>query len=346
MVEIVFPTTARELSLAIGADLQGEGDLEIFGISSLDLAHKGKLTFYAEKKYESQFNKLSGVTILTTKELASPQKGNAFLVVENPKKTFSELAKQFLPSSPWKEISPAAVIHPTAIIDAGVAIGPFAVICERVKIGARTTIYPNAYIGPGTIIGEDCQIHASVALIANVEIGDRVNIFAGSVLGSEGFGFLEGGGAYSAVPQIGKVVIEEDVRIGAKCTIDRSTLGETRVGSGTKIDDQVHIGHNCRIGKNCILCAQVGMAGSTVLEDDVILAGQVGLAGHMTVGKGAQLGGQTGAGTNLKGGERYLGSPAAPLRETLRSFKYSLKLSQLFERVKKIEALLERLGTP
>lgn len=338
MMDIVFPTTAGALSRVLGAELIGNGDQAISKIASLDSAHGGTLTFFSEKKFGPLIEKLSGVTVLTTKELVTEAAANTLLVVENPKKVFAELAKRFMPVLPWRGISDQAVIHPTANLGADVVVGPFAVIAEGAQVGARSVIYPNAYVGPGVRIGEDCEIHPSVTLVTNVEIASRVKIFAGSVLGSEGFGFLEGGGVYTAIPQIGKVVIEEDVRIGAKCTIDRSTFGETRIGKGTKIDDQVHVGHNCRIGKNCILCAQVGLAGSTILEDDVILGGQVGLAGHMTVGRGAQLGGQTGAGTNLKGGERYLGSPAAPLRETLRSFKYSLKLAELFERVKKIEA--------
>lgn len=346
MMEIVFPTTAGELGRALHADLIGNGELPISGVSALDSAQAGSLTFFSEKKYESLLEKLEGVTILTTRDLANQMNANAVLVVENPKKAFSEITKRFLPPSPWKEISSQANIHPGASIAKDCAIAPFAVIGEGAKIGARTVVYSGAYVGPGVIIGEDCEIHPNVALIANVEIGNRVKIFSGSVLGSEGFGFLEGGGSYTAIPQIGKVVIEDDVRIGAKCTIDRSTFGETRIGKGSKLDDQVHIGHNCRIGSNCILCAQVGLAGSTILEDDVILGGQVGLGGHMTVGKGAQLGGQTGAGTNLKGGERYLGSPAAPLRETLRSFRYTLKLPELFDKVKKLEAKINKMETP
>lgn len=345
-MEIVFPTTAGELSRALGADLLGDSELIISGVASLDAAHGGSVTFCSEKKYELLLGKLTGVTVLTTKELAVPHSSNTFLVVENPKKVFSEIAKQFLPVSPWKEVSSQASIHPGAVLGRATVVAPFAVICEGAKIGSRTVVYPHAYIGPGVTIGDDCEIHPSVTLLANVEIGNRVKVFSGSVLGSEGFGFLEGKGAYTAIPQIGKVVIEDDVRIGAKCTIDRGTFGETRVGQGTKLDDHVHISHNCRIGKNCIICAQAGLAGSTILEDEVILGGQVGLGGHMTVGKGAQLGGQTGAGTNLTAGEKYLGSPAAPLRDRLLSFKYSLKLPELFKRVQKIEAQLNPMETP
>ena len=173
--------------------------------------------------------------------------------------------------------------------------------------------------------------------ICQVVVGNRVKILSGSVLGSEGFGFLEGDSGYTEMPQIGWVHIEDDVRIGAKCTIDRSTLGATVVGKGTKIDDQVHVGHNCRIGKNCILCAQVGLAGSSILEDGVILAGQVGVAGHLTIHKNAICGGQTGVTRDLEANQKYFLTPATPLTEALRTVTASKKLPEILKRIKKLE---------
>lgn len=340
MQEVVFPTTAGVLGNFFGAEIRGNREQEITRLSSLENAKPGSLVFFSDKRFRSQLEHLKNVVLLTSPELLDGNLDLTVLLVPNPRKAFAEVAKLFVPIAPWKGISDKAVIAPSALLASSVHVGPFATICEGAKIGGGTVIYPHAYIGPGVEIGENCEIFPHVALISQVQIGNRVQIFAGSVLGSEGFGFLEGDSGYSPMPQIGKVVIEDDVRIGAKCTVDRSTLGETRIGAGTKIDDQVHIGHNCRIGKNCILCAQVGLAGSTILEDDVILAGQVGLAGHLTVGKGARLGGQTGASTNLKGGETYLSSPAMPIREALLTYKYMRKLPELAQRIRKLEEKL------
>jgi UDP-3-O-[3-hydroxymyristoyl] glucosamine N-acyltransferase len=192
-------------------------------------------------------------------------------------------------------------------------------------------------------VGEGCEIHPYVSVFTLVEIGNHVKIFSGSVLGSEGFGFIEGANGYIEMPQLGKVVVEDNVRIGANCTIARGTLGETRIGKGSKLDDQVHIAHNCILGKNCILCGQASLAGSTVLEDEVVLGGQVGLAGHLTVGKGAKLAGQSGASINLKPGETYLGSPAIPIREAIRAFVQWRKLPELAKRIQHLQKVLESL---
>lgn len=265
-----------------------------------------------------------------------------YLVVPDPQTAFASIARQFDRPAVWEGISPQAAIHPSAVLASGVSVGPFAVIGEGCRVGAGSHIFSGAALGAFVEIGEGCQIHPQVTLHDRTQIGNRVKILAGSVIGSDGFGLLakDNTGAHGEMPQLGNVVIEDDVRVGAKCTIDRGTLGETRVGRGTKIDDQVHIGHNCQIGSNCVLCAQVGIAGSTVLEDDVVVAGQVGIGHDVRIGKGAVIGAKSATSVNLDAGENYFGIPAIPLRESLRVVRAWRKLPDLLTRMKRVEKAL------
>jgi UDP-3-O-[3-hydroxymyristoyl] glucosamine N-acyltransferase len=217
-------------------------------------------------------------------------------------------------------------------------------------IGAGTVLYPYVFVGSQVEVGQNCMIYPNVSLLEKVKIGNRVKIFPGAVLGADGFGLMTretaGEGSVSEMPQIGNVVIEDDVRIGANSTIDRGTLGETRIGKGSKLDDQVHIGHNSKIGKNCILCGQVGLSGSVVVEDNVVMGGQVGVSDHMKIGKGARIGGQAGVGTDLEGGEEYFGSPALPMKLSLRILRQFKRLPELVERIRALEEVLGKKGKP
>lgn len=339
MQPIEFPTTAATLGKILGAEILGNGDISVLAVGSLEsaVAIPGTLAFLSEKKHVPMLSRLNGSVVLTTPELAQSLAQTACLVVADPKRVFAEIAKNFLPKNPWSGRSPQAVIHPKAKLGANVNVGPFAVICEGASVGEGTTIYPHSYVGPDVVVGNSCEIHPFTTLLQNVVVGNRVRIFSGSVLGSEGFGFLDSSSGFTLMPQIGKVVIEDDVRIGAKCTVDRATLGETRIKRGTIIDDQVHIGHNCTVGERNALCAQVGLAGSTTLENNVMLGGQVGLAGHLTVGEGARMAGQSGSSSNLTGGKTYLGSPAVPIEDSIKVFRATRKLPGLMDRVRKLE---------
>jgi UDP-3-O-[3-hydroxymyristoyl] glucosamine N-acyltransferase len=344
MQGIDFPVTAKAIGQAFGATVVGDPEAVAQCISSLEEALNKKaevLTFLSEKKHASLLTKLEKGIVLATEEMVQSHLPVTFVVVPNPKKVFAEIARQFLPKTPWTGISPQSHIDPKAVLGANVSVGPFAVIAEGAVIGEGTTIYPHAYIGPQVELGRNCEIHPYVTLLVNVRLGDRVRVFSGSVLGSEGFGFIEGDGGFQAMPQIGWVVVEDDVRIGAKCTIDRATLGETRIKRGSILDDQVHVGHNCTVGGRNILCAQVGLAGSTILEEDVMLGGQVGLAGHLRVGKGARLAGQTGSSSNLPGGKTYLGSPALPIEDSIKIFRAARRLPELADRLRKLEEKLD-----
>ena len=340
MQTLQFPTTAREVASLFNAPIIGNQDELISFLSSVQTAEVGSLSYLSDRKYVSRLATIKGGVVLTQVEFADETLPLTYIVVKDPKRVFAQIAKEWLPKNPWIGISAKAEIHPQASVHPSAHVGPFTIIGEGAKIGANTVIYPHCYIGPGVEVGEACEIYSHVNLVTLVRIGNRVRIFSGSVLGSEGFGFLEGATGYTEMPQLGKVVVEDDVRIGANCTIDRSTLGETLIGRGSKLDNLVHVGHNCKIGKNCIVCAQVGLAGSTLLEDDVILGGQVGLGGHLTVGKGARVGGQSGTSTNLKGGVTYFSTPSIPVREALRSYRYLKTLPELVGRIRIIEGKL------
>lgn len=338
MREISFPISAEKLSQLIDCSLLGDGSVQVEKLSSLPEAKKGSLTFLAENRLASQLEKLEqGVTVITKAQWVNRETPVTFLVVPEPRRAFAEIARLTIPSSPWKGVSPQAIIHPNSKIEEDVTIGPFSVVCENVVIKKGTRVHPSVYIGPNVTIGSQCELHPFVNLMGSVELGNSVKVFGGTVIGSEGFGYLESDEKFSEVPQIGGVVIEDEVRIGAKCTIDRGTLGNTVIGRGTKIDDQVHIGHNCIIGKNNILCAQVGLAGSTILKDGVILGGQVGVAGHLTIHEKAICGGQTGVTRDLPGGQKYFLTPATPLTEALRNFTLVKKIPEILRRLRQLE---------
>lgn len=338
MGPLEFPTTAGKIADLLNATLLGDPNVPVEGLNSVENASRGSLCFLAEKKAAKFLNSSRlGAVVLTKKEFIRDDLPLTYIILEEPKLAFAQLAKSFLPKNRWTGISQKAEIHPSAQVDLLAHIGPFAVICEGAKIGAHTIIYPQAYIGPGVHVGAGCEIHPNVVLLALVHLGNHVKIFSGSVLGSEGFGLIEGASGHVEMPQVGTVVVEDNVRIGPHCTIDRGTFGETRIGQGSKLDAHVHVGHNCQIGKNSILCAQVGLAGSATLEEGVVLAGQVGVGDHITIGKGARVGGQTGVTTNLKGGATYFSTPVMPIRQALRSHHFVKALPEIVDRIKSLE---------
>jgi UDP-3-O-[3-hydroxymyristoyl] glucosamine N-acyltransferase len=207
-----------------------------------------------------------------------------------------------------------ASVDPSATLGTGVSIGAFVCVGARAEIGARTVLHPHVVIGPEAKIGEDCVLHAHASVRDRVIVGHRVTLQNGAVIGSEGFGFAtRADGTHQKIPQVGIVVLGDDVEIGANSTVDRPAIGETRIGSGTKVDNLVHIAHGVKIGKNVRLAALVGIAGSSILEDDVVLAGQVGVINHVRVGRGAQVASKSAVMSDLEGGQTYAGIPAVPI---------------------------------
>jgi UDP-3-O-[3-hydroxymyristoyl] glucosamine N-acyltransferase len=251
-------------------------------------------------------------------------------------------------------VSPQAAVGKNVEMADGVAIGPHAYIGDNVRIGRGTEIHPGATIGRGSVVGDDCVLHSGVHIYDGVTIGSRVIIHAGAVIGADGFGYVQENVSASGAPsdepvrhrkvrQIGRVIIEDDVEIGANSTIDRPAVGETRIQAGTKIDNLVHIAHGVSVGRRVLLAAQVGISGSAVIDDDVILAGQVGVAGHLRIGKGAMATAQSGIPGSLEAGEYVSGSPAIPHRDWLKSAAAYRSLPAFRKRVAELESRLAEL---
>ena len=339
--EGVHVLTAAAIADAVGGELRGEPTVRVTGIAPLDRARDDQLSFLASAKYASLFASSHAGVVLVSPELAeSPGATRARVIVARPHDALLSLIPRFYrPAAREPGIHPTAVIGRGARIGDDASIGPFVVVERRAVIGERATIGSHCVIGEGVRLGNDVTLFPSVTLYAGAELGDRVMIHAGARIASDGFGYVFRGGAHEKIPHVGRCVIESDVEIGANSTIDRGSIDDTVVGAGTKIDNLVHVAHNVRIGRLCLIMAQVGIAGSVRVEDGCILAGQVGVSGHHTIGKGATLAAQAGVFGDIPAGETWSGYPARPHKEALRAHAALFKLSGL---VRGIEKLLDR----
>ncbi|MGH9493392.1 MAG: UDP-3-O-(3-hydroxymyristoyl)glucosamine N-acyltransferase [Candidatus Sulfotelmatobacter sp.] len=325
----------NEIARATGARLIGEGQVEVSGVASIESASSADLVFVDDKKYlEAALQSRAGA-IIAGEFAASVASGKPVLISDRPKLEFARAAALLRDSadSARGNIAAAAVVHPTATLGAGVRVEERAVIGERARIGENSRIGAGCAIGNDVVIGAGCEIYPKVTIYPGTTVGDRVILHAGAVLGSDGFGYVRDGktGRYEKFPQVGRLVIEDDVEIGANTTIDRGALDETRIGRGTKIDNLVHIGHNCQIGEDVVIAAQTGLSGSIVIENGVVLGGQVGIGEHARIGEGVMLGGQGGVLPNkiLRGkGLAFWGTPAQPLREYLKQLATLARLTK------------------
>jgi UDP-3-O-[3-hydroxymyristoyl] glucosamine N-acyltransferase len=328
----------QDIAARLDCRLEGDGSIEIRGVAAIEDAGAGDLTFFANAKYAADLRATrASAVILGEKAEAAPC---AMLRTRHPYLAFAQAVALF--ADPWR---PPTGVHALAAIGEGVtlgpdvSIGPFVVIGDGVRIGARTILHPHATIGRRAEIGEDCILHPHVSIRERAQIGHRVILHDGVVIGADGFGFARRpDGTHQKIPQVGAIVIEDDVEVGANSAIDRPAVGETRIGAGTKIDNLVQIAHGVSIGRNVLLAAQVGVAGSVTIEDDVTLAGQVGVAGHLTIGKGVIATAQSGIPNSVEPGAFISGYPAIPNREWLKSSAVFHKLPEL----KKLVADLER----
>lgn len=324
-----------------------EGELgvrHITGVSSLKDAHRGEATFIGSNKYIEDLKETNASLVILASDIeCSPKEGQLFLRVEKPSIEIAKLCelialKMWAPPNPG--IHRFADIDASAEIDPSASIGPFVTIGPNVVIGPRCVIKSGCSIFDSCRLGEDCYLSANVTLERDTVVGSRVRVHSGTVIGSDGFGYEFDNGKHRKVPQIGSVIIGDDVEIGANTTIDRGRFGPTRVGEGTKIDNLVQIGHNCIIGKHCILCGLVGMAGSTELEDYVVMAGGSGTSGHLKIGQGAQLSGRCTAYSDLPGGAKYGGDPAVSLIAHQRITVVKRRLPELWKRMTNLEKQL------
>ena len=336
----------RELAERLACRLDGDGEIEIVRVAGIQDAQPGDLTFLANPKYEQTLGQTRASAVLLRDD--APAAPCAMLRTRDPYLAFARAVGLFAPAwRPAPGTHPMAAVAADATIGRDVSIGAFVSIGEGAAIGDRTVIFPNVTIGPGTTIGADCVIHSNVAIRERVTVGNRVVLQNGVVIGSDGYGFVRrGDGTHEKIPQIATVVIEDDVELGANTAIDRPAVGETRIGSGTKIDNLVQIGHGVTVGRNVLMAAQVGIAGSTDVADDVIFGGQVGVGGHLTIGRGAVAVGQSGVTNSLDPGAMVAGYPAIDTHEWRRASVLFKRLPELKRRIEELEARLAELAPP
>ncbi len=317
----------------------------IRGIAALAAARAGDLSFLGNPKYKGEVATTGASLVLVPADFeGEPRAGQLFLLVDNPSAALARVCARIehaLQPPAVPGVHPSAVVAADAQIAASAEIGPLCVVEPGARIGDRACLQAAVFVGRGTVVGDDCRLMPGVRLYAGCQLGRRVRLHANVVVGSDGFGYEFVGGRHEKVPQIGQAVIEDDVEIGAGTTIDRARFGRTVIGEGTKIDNLVQVGHNVVIGRHCILCAQVGISGSTTIEDYVVLAGQVGLAGHITVGKGAKAGGQAGLTADVPPGAYVNGNPAMPFMLERRIAVLHRRLPELFHRVEALEVQIK-----
>ncbi|MDD4955528.1 MAG: UDP-3-O-(3-hydroxymyristoyl)glucosamine N-acyltransferase [Candidatus Omnitrophica bacterium] len=339
----MIKVTLGEIAKLVEGELVGDRETLITGISGIKEAKKGDITFLANPKYESLLEETQASAIITSKLSVASSK--PLIKTENPSFAFAKVVAMFVPEAIYhpKGQSAQAFISPKAKIGKNVAVGPFAIIEDNAVVGDDTIVYGGCYIGYDTRIGKKCIIYPNVSIRERIEIGSRVIIHCGTVIGSDGFGFAKVRGVQEKIPQIGTVVVEDDVEIGANVTIDRARFDKTLIGKGTKIDNLVQIAHNVIIGENCLIVAQAGISGSTTIGKNVILAGQAGLVGHITVGDGAIAAAQAGVTKSIPPHTMVSGYPARKHDVARRVNACVQNLPQLYKHIKELEQKIEKL---
>lgn len=338
-----------ELAERLGCRLEGDGGLEIGRVASLEHAAEGDITFFANPKYAAALRRTRASAVILGEDV--PGAPCATLRAQHPYLAFANALTVFVSSAnPAPGVDELSMVAGDAVLGGDVSVGPFSSIGRGARIGDRTVIYPNVCVGDHAVIGDDCVIHSHVAVRERVVIGNRVVVQNGAVIGGDGYGFVRRpDGTHQKIPQTSIVVIEDDVEIGANTTIDRPAIGETRIQAGAKIDNLVQIGHGVNVGRNALLAAQVGIAGSTTIGESVVLGGQVGVAGHVTIGAGASAVGQSGITNSVPAGTFVSGYPAIDNRDWLKSsviFRrlpgLRKKIADLEQRILELEAAADR----
>jgi len=327
----------QELADALGGRLVGDPLIRISGLGSLETATEGQITFLANPKYAGLVAMTGASAVIIAPE--ANRFGRNAIIVDNPYLAFAKLLTLFTTRPRVaRGIMKGAFVGEDVVIGKEVSVHPGTVIGDGVRIGDRVTLHPNVTLYEGAVVGDDVTLHAGVSIREGCRIGSRVIIHNGTVIGSDGFGYAPDGQSWFKIPQIGIVVIEDDVEIGANVAVDRAVLETTRIGRGTKIDNLVQVAHNCVIGEDCVIVAQAGIAGSARLGKHVTLGGQVAIVGHITIGDNAMISGQSGVMGNVAAGEVLSGTPAIP-------HHLRLKSAAVFPYLPEMRKLLARLGT-
>ena len=340
--------TLAEIAKAIQGRVVGDGALLIKGICGIKEARPGDLTFLANPHYLPLAATTGASAIIVGKDVLV--EGKSVVQTDDPSAAFSKvifmIKEDFTPRI--SGVHPTAVIDPSAVIAPGAGIGPYVVVEKGAKVGRNTVICAGSFVGQKTSVGENCLIYPHVTLRENVTIGSHVIIHSGTVVGADGFGYASVNGVHVKIPQMGTVVIEDDVELGAGVTIDRARFDKTFIGQGTKIDNLVQVGHNVHIGRHCIIIALAGVAGSCHIGDHVIVAGQAGMGGHLNIGDGASIAAQAGVIKDIPPGVRVFGTPAKEYRTAVREMthlgklpQYAAKIAALEKRIKSLEEKLK-----
>ncbi len=334
--------TLKEIAEKIGGRLVGDGNYTITGVSGIREAVEGDITFVSNPKYAKELKTTRASAVIISEDI-EPSANKNIIVHKNPSLAFSQVIDLLYPEEKLHPtgIHPKAVTAPNVKIGSDVSIHAYSVIEEDTVIGDGTVVFPFVYIGKGCKIGKNCLLYPNITIREKSIIGDRVIIHSGSVIGADGFGYLNLDGEHKKIPQIGTVEIEDDVEIGANVTIDRARFDKTIIKRGTKIDNLAMIAHNVKVGENTLIIAQAGISGSTEIGNNVILAGQAGLVGHIKVGDNAVVGAQAGVTKSVPSGTIVSGYPARPHRQQL---KLSAFINKLPELAKKIDILEQKLN--
>jgi len=328
-----------DLASALGCRVEGDGSIEITGVIGMEAAGEGHLTFLANPKYGPKLKKTRASAVLATQAIA----GIATVISANPYHDFARaLALFYSPPRPAPGIHPSAAIAVTARIGENASIGPFVAVGENVTIGRNAVLHPHVVVYEGATIGDDVTMHSHSVVREFCRVGSRVILQNGVVVGGDGFGFARrADGTHHKIVQSGVTIIEDDVEIQSLTSVDRATVGETRVKRGAKIDSLVQIGHACVVGEDNIICAQTGLAGSSILEKDVLLAGQVGISGHLTIHQGAIVYAQSGVGHDVPAKARISGSPAFDASEWLRAITAFQKLPEMQKTIRELRKKIQ-----
>ena len=334
--------TLAEIARSLGGTHDGDPALVLHGVRAPEAAGPQDVAVVLDVRGTAALSTAGALVVAESAEVAAPHP--PLVRVSNPRSAFVALLRLFHPERPKQPgIAPGASVSTEATVDPTASVAAGATVERGARIGARSEVHAGVYLGEDVVVGDDCVVHPNATLYARTVLGSRVRIHAGAVVGGDGFGYeRDAAGVQVKVPQVGRVVIEDDVEIGANAAIDRATLEETRIGAGTKIDNLVQVGHNTRIGAHCCLVGQSGVSGSVTLGDFVVVAGQAGIADHATIGNGVVVGAQCGVPSDLKAGV-WLGTPAMLATTARRVFHALARLPQTVQRIKELEERCARL---
>ncbi|MEL7145829.1 MAG: UDP-3-O-(3-hydroxymyristoyl)glucosamine N-acyltransferase [Bacteroidota bacterium] len=338
--------SVKQISELLGGKIEGDNQMQVSALAELQNAKKGGLSFFSNKKYEELLYTTEASVVLVPDDFKPSKPVEATMIrVADPYSAFAQLLmvaeKQVVPQP--EGIEPQSYIADTATLGDNCYVGAFAYIGNNVKVGDNTKIYPNVFIGDNVTIGEDCILYPGAHVMYNCVLGNHVTLHGGAIIGADGFGFApQEDGSYIRIPQIGNVILEDYVSIGANATVDRATVSSTIIHQGVKLDNMVHIAHNCEVGDHTVMAAQVGIAGSVTIGKNCMFGGQSALSGHISIADDNKIGPKSALMVNVKdGGNSFLGSPGVDARDFFRIFASSKKLPDLIKRVQQLEKKLE-----